>query len=90
MEIAVFDTYVKKSDGKIMHFDVFVAKGTSPDQVYKYGLEYLNSVGQGNQTLTARECRFCHVESAPPHIEQEIKSKGYFIYEMEGCPKRIS
>lgn len=88
MEIAVFDTYVKKTDGKIMHFDVIVPAGANPEDVYKFGREYLQRVGQGNQRLTHRECRFCHVETASATLEQELNANGYYIYEMDGCPDR--
>lgn len=85
MNIAVFDTYVKKKDGSIMHFDIFVPEGTSPETAIKFGRQYLSSVGQAGQTLTARECAFCHVERTSKKIADEILRNGYFIYEMEGC-----
>ena len=87
MDIAVFDTYVKKSDGRIMHFDIIVPVGTNPEDVYRFGRDYLHAIGQGNQRLTYRECRFCHVEPASANVEREIEAKGYYIYEMEGCPE---
>jgi hypothetical protein len=88
MRIAVFDTYVKRKDGKIMHFDVFVPENTDAAMAIKFGREYLSSVNEAGQTLTSKECQFCHVEHAPKTIEEEIKIKGYYIYEMEGCPKK--
>jgi hypothetical protein len=46
MECAVYDTYVKKKDGKIMHFDVVVADETSHEKAIEYGKQYLKSTGQ--------------------------------------------
>ncbi|HZI34046.1 MAG TPA: DUF2024 family protein [Candidatus Binatia bacterium] len=42
-------------------------------------------MGQEGQPLAANECQFCHVESAKTAVLQEIKDRGYFIKEMEGC-----
>ena len=42
MEISVWDTYVKRSDGKIMHFDILVPmKLNSQVEIYSYGSKYL-------------------------------------------------
>ncbi len=86
MKVAVFDTYVPKKDGQTMHFDILVVEGTGEAKVFRYGLEYLASVGQEGQPLSTTECRFCHMEQAEPVIEASIGELGYFIIEMEGCP----
>lgn len=86
MKIVVWDTYVTKSDGTIMHFDIL-----APDDIkdttliYNYGKEYLKTKGQEKQPLTSKECRFCHVETLQPKWEADIKKQGYFIIEMENC-----
>ncbi len=85
MKVAVFDTYVTKKDGGVMHFDVLVPKETPPDQVLRFGREYLERVGQKGQPLTAKECQFCHIEEASRAVEQAIQKSGYYILEMEGC-----
>jgi hypothetical protein len=86
MQVAVWDTYVTKKDGSVMHFDIIVpAVITDPDQVYQYGHTYLQSRNQEGQTLHAKECSFCHIETVRPAWEEAIKSQGYFIYEMENC-----
>jgi len=86
MECAVYDTYVTKKDGKVMHFDVVVADGTPHEQAIEYGKQYLASVGQSGQKMTSEECQFCHIQQAPPFVEKAIKQNGYWIQRMEGCP----
>jgi len=86
MEVAVWDTYVTKKDGTVMHFDI-IAPSTQRDTlvIHNYGRDYLRTKGQEGQPLTAAECRFCHVEQLRPRWAEEIRIKGYFILEMEGC-----
>ncbi|MBS1653021.1 MAG: DUF2024 family protein [Bacteroidetes bacterium] len=86
MEVAVWDTYVTKKDGRIMHFDIIVPSNVKDENIiYNFGKEYLKSKNQEGQALTASECKFCHVQSIKPKREEEIKQKGYSIYEMENC-----
>jgi hypothetical protein len=86
MQVAVWDTYVTKKDGTIMHFDI-IAPSEFRDEavIFNYGREYLKTKGEAAAFLTSNECRFCHVEGIQPHWEAEIIKKGYFIYEMENC-----
>lgn len=86
MKVAVWDTYVTKKDGSIMHFDI-IAPETVKDTsvIYGYGREYLEAKGQSGQQLTAKECRLCHFETVRPQWEDAIRQKGYYIYEMENC-----
>jgi len=86
MECAVYDTYVTKKDGKIMHFDVIVEASTPHEKAIEYGKQYLENAGQGGQKMTQEECQFCHVQEAPNVIENNIQEDGYFIQKMEGCP----
>ncbi len=86
MKVAVWDTYVTKTDGTIMHFDIIVPEEVKDEEViYKYGKIYLEPKGQQGQVLTAKECRFCHIETVKPQWEGVIKKQGFFIYEMENC-----
>lgn len=86
MKVAVWDTYVTKKNGQIMHFDIIVPESIKDeDVIYGYGKEYLKQKNQDGQHLTASECRFCHVESLNPQWETAITSLGYFIFEMENC-----
>ena len=86
MRIAVWDTYVTKTDGTIMHFDIIAPDAIKDEQlIYFFGKEFLKSKDQENQLLTSKECQFCHTELASEKMEKEILSKGYFIIEMENC-----
>ncbi|MGI0036982.1 MAG: DUF2024 family protein [Nitrososphaera sp.] len=86
MECAVYDTYVTKKDGRIMHFDVIVEASTEHGKAIEYGKQYLVSVGQSGQKMTSEECQFCHIQAAPPFVEKAISQSGYWIQKMEGCP----
>ncbi|MFD1630079.1 DUF2024 family protein [Pseudopedobacter beijingensis] len=86
MQVAVWDTYVTKKDGTIMHFDIIAPTEIRDAAViYNYGKEYLKTKGLENTSLTSKECLFCHIETAKPQWEKDIRQKGYFIYEMENC-----
>ncbi len=86
MNIAVWDTYVTKKDGTVMHFDIIAPSEVKDSEViYAYGKAYLTSKGLTEQSLTAKECTFCHVESIKPMWEDAIIKNGYYIYEMENC-----
>jgi len=84
MDIQVFDTYVEGSKGE-MHFDVFVPKGKSANDAINSAKQFLKTIGQEKAKVTSEECSFCHIQQATPKQEEEIKSKGYFIYKMSGC-----
>lgn len=86
MGFHVFDTYVKSKDGRIMHFDVITDKNNTENAIM-YAKEWLNSIGENDAVVTTKECRFCHTQSVSEEIEIEIMTNGYFIAEMEGCPK---
>ncbi|SDC05982.1 DUF2024 family protein [Niabella drilacis] len=86
MQVTVWDTYVTRMDGLIMHFDILVPVAINDAAViYGYGKEYLKTKGQEAQSLTSKECQFCHIEEASPEIKKSVKAKGYHIIEMQGC-----
>ncbi|MDQ6471607.1 DUF2024 family protein [Flavobacterium sp. LHD-80] len=86
MKVAVWDTYVTRKDGKIMHFDILVDENTDDaEQVFEFGRTYLKSVAQEGQPLTSKECNFCHIDKAPIEIENQIRENGFSIIEMENC-----
>lgn len=86
MKVSVYDTYVTKKDKGIMHFDILVPTDVNNiDNIYEYGRHFMESKGHAGQPLTARECRFCHVEEATEKMKKAIAEKGYYVVEMEGC-----
>jgi hypothetical protein len=86
MKVAVWDTYVTKSDGKVMHFDIIVpAEIADPSKIYEFGQDYLKSKGHGGLSITSEECEFCHFETIKPDWKSKIDEQGYYIIEMENC-----
>lgn len=85
MQVAVFDTYVTKTDGSIMHFDIIVPAGTAEYKVYGFGKTYLMERNQEGQAISSKECQFCHIEHLKSYMEKDIKRNGYYILEMQGC-----
>ena len=85
MDIHVYDTYVKAKDGHTIHFDV-ITEEKDPKKAIEYAKQWLETIGEGDSTVTGEECHFCHTQGAPEPVENEIKEKGFFIQKMEGCP----
>ncbi|MGH1364509.1 MAG: DUF2024 family protein [Calditrichia bacterium] len=85
MKASVFDTYVPRKEGGVMHFDIVVPVNTTFEDVQKFGLLYLTEKKQGSQPLTTKECRFCHIGTATDAMKQDIVQKGYHIIEIDGC-----
>lgn len=86
MNVAVWDTYVQREDGNIMHFDILVPDNVTNEQtIFDYGRNYLNTKEFKTGSLTSKECRLCHIEQATEEIISSIDKQGYFIIEMENC-----
>ena len=86
MKVAVWDTYVTRKDGEVMHFDILVDETVhDANQVFEFGKSYLKQVSQEGQPLTSKECNFCHIDKAPLEIENQIRQNGFSIIEMENC-----
>ncbi|MGC1204886.1 MAG: DUF2024 family protein [Flavobacteriaceae bacterium] len=86
MKVSVWDTYVKREDGKLMHFDILVSDALNDEKtIFNYGIKYLKSRSFKTEGLTSNECKFCHIEQAPDDIIEQINNQGYFIIEMENC-----
>ena len=86
MRVAVWDTYVHRKDERVMHFDILVPSVLkNEEEIFAFGKEYLKTKSFSTDNLSAKECRFCHMESAPDPVVEEINRKGYSIIEMENC-----
>lgn len=86
MKVAVWDTYVTKKDGSVMHFDIIIPSEIKDEAtIYNYGKDYLHLKNEEGQLLSSKECNFCHIESATEVMIEAIKEKGYYIIEMQGC-----
>lgn len=86
MKVAVWDTYVTKTDGTIMNFDILVPESEKNlEVIYGYGKAYLESKAMPDYPLTSSHCIFCHIERATEEMEESIKQKGYSILEIKNC-----
>lgn len=86
MKVAVWDTYVTRKSGHIMHFDILVPEEIRDKSIiHEFGKQYLISKDEGGQSLTTKECQFCHIETATKEMVVDIEKKGFFIVEMENC-----
>ena len=86
MEVAVWDTYVKRDDGKIMHFDVLVPSDVKEENfVFDFAKQYLQKKPFKTNQISSNECKFCHIEQATQEMLINIKANGYSIIEMENC-----
>ncbi len=86
MKVSIWDTYVPRKNGTIMHFDIVVPSNVKDEQIiFEYGKEYVMTKEYEAYDLTAKECRFCHIKQATHEMISKIKEKGYFIIEMEHC-----
>lgn len=87
MQAAVWDTYVKKKNGNVMHFDIIVPDSMKDaGTIYQYGKNYLELKNESESRLQMEECQFCHIEETTPEMQQAIKEKGYYILEMDEIP----
>lgn len=86
MQVAVWDTYVTRKDGTIMHFDIIAPDDVKDENIiHTFGKDYLLSKNQQDQALTSKECSFCHIEKASAEMVLNIQKKGYYIIEMQNC-----
>ena len=86
MRADVFDSYATGQAGNILHFDVLVPSGTSPETALAAGRAYLESLGEKADGLEQSRCTFCHVETVPQEVETIIRAEGHFILPLDGCP----
>ncbi len=90
MSVAVWDTYVKRKNGSVMHFDIIVpASMKDAKTIYRYGKEYLSTKNEAGAKIDTEDCQFCHIEDTGPEISAAIASKGYYILEMDDIPARL-
>jgi hypothetical protein len=86
MQISVYDTYVQRPNGHRMHFDILVPAALKDiETVLNFGRTYLAAKGLPSTALKAEKCRYCHIESAEPMVEEELAKTGFAILELENC-----
>lgn len=90
MKAAVWDSYLKKANGNVLHFDVVVPDSRSETAiVYKYAYEYLKSQGIDGAEINVKNCQFCHIESMTDKMRSDIESRGFHIIEMDEIPSEL-
>ncbi|MEM8848193.1 MAG: DUF2024 family protein [Bacteroidota bacterium] len=86
MEVSVWDTYVPRKDGKVMHFDILVPSTvTDASTIFRFGKQYLETKPFSTGELSSNECRFCHIGHATEEMVTSIENEGFSIIEMENC-----
>lgn len=86
MTICIWDTYVKRKDGRVMHFDILVEDIiTNKETIISYGTAYLKNKPFKTEGISTESCKFCHIEQASEAIINDINTKGFSIIEMEFC-----
>lgn len=90
MKVAVWDTYVRKPDGTVMHFDVVVPDTIREAKIiYDYARQWLKGKVAAEAVLNTENCQFCHIEYLTAEMEADIEKSGYSIIEMEDIPATI-
>ncbi len=86
MKVAVWDTYVNRTDGKVMHFDILVPQEfIDKEKIFEYGRNYLRTKAYKTEGLSSSECQYCHIEQATQEVIDSIIDQGFYIVEMENC-----
>lgn len=86
MQVAVWDTYVRRRDGRVMHFDIIVpSEMRNAETIYNFGKEYLASKAEVAEGISSNECVFCHIEKATEEMMASIRARGYYIVELNNC-----
>ncbi|WP_422859054.1 DUF2024 family protein [Flagellimonas sp. S174] len=86
MKVSVWDTYVNRNDGIVMHFDILVPiTVTEEETIFRFGKKYLDTKPFSTGELSAKKCRFCHIEHATEEMVTSIENEGFTIIEMENC-----
>ncbi|HJS14335.1 DUF2024 family protein [Rheinheimera sp.] len=84
MNVQVFDTHVKTTNGHYLHFDVLV----TPEHAAKaklYAQQFLQQQGYNSDDIQQQSCDFCHNEIATPAVISAINAQGYYILKLQGC-----
>lgn len=80
--VAIWDTYITKQNGEVLHLDIVVPEETSEEQVKKYCEDFINLKELKN--VKTKQCNFCHVEKATDEWEDSIHEYGYYIIPISG------
>ena len=86
MKVSVWDTYVKRQDGKTLHFDILVSSELKDEKIiFDFGKKYLETKQFQTVEISSNECKFCHIGQASDAVINSINKNGFYIIEMENC-----
>ncbi|MEM8765408.1 MAG: DUF2024 family protein [Bacteroidota bacterium] len=86
MKVSVWDTYVQREDGKVMHFDILVPSTMVDEEtILGFGRRYLKTKPFRTKRLSVEECKFCHIGQATEPMVASIEQNEFHIIEMENC-----
>ena len=90
MNVKVWDTYVKKKNGEVIHFDIIVPENVTDEAlIHEYGKLFIVSQGEMDAKLDSDECQFCHIEEPTEDMFSAIADKGFYILEMDDIPAKL-
>jgi hypothetical protein len=90
LKVAVWDTYIKKRNGSVMHFDIIVPENfNNQEEIFKYGEDFVKSKGENEVTLDAAQCQFCHIEDVTTEVRDAIADNGHYILAMDDIPRDL-
>lgn len=84
MNVQVFDTHVRTTQGQYLHFDVLVTPEQSGNAKH-YAQLFLQQQGIDSTGIEQQSCAFCHNEIATPEVTEAISRQGYYILKLQGC-----
>lgn len=83
MNVKIFDTHVRTTDGRYLHFDVLTENGDDA-QATQIATDWLTARGLPPAEISQSLCRFCHSEIGSPQAIAAIREQGYFIITLQG------
>lgn len=83
MNVQVFDTHVRTTDGGYLHFDVLI-ESNDPALAARYARDWLTTRGIAQADVSQSRCQFCHSEAAHPDVAGAIAQQGYYIIAVQG------
>lgn len=86
MKVSVWDTYIKRADGSVMHIDILVPSEVHQEAiVYSYGKKYLEGIAESGE-VNAEVCKYCHVEEPSEQEVADILTNGYSVLRLPDIP----
>ena len=89
MNVAIWDTYIKRANGSVIHIDIVVPEEVKSEAtIYSYGQVYLSSIAEEGE-IDSDYCQYCHVEEPTTQMVNDINNKGFSIIRLEDIPEEL-